>query len=84
MIDLYSKKDCIFCTKAKLVLESKGIPYKEHMLGKDYDREWLINHFPSARTFPVVVQDGMFTGGYTELIKQLNEEANSNQIQLNG
>jgi len=84
MIEIYSKKDCIFCTKAKMVLESKGIPYKEFLLGKDYDREWILSHYPSARTFPVIAEDGMFLGGYNDLVKQLNEQTETNTTQLNG
>ena len=53
---------------------SKGIQYKELKLNEDFTREGLLDMFPSAKTFPVIVVDGMNIGGYNELRSYLTEE----------
>jgi glutaredoxin-related protein len=41
----------------------------------------LLEKFPDAKTFPVIVVDGMYIGGYNELSEELNK--GSSQILLN-
>ena len=51
----------------------------EYKLGVDYTREQLLEKFPNARTFPVVVIDGFHIGGFEQLKKQINEETHDNR-----
>ena len=74
---VYTKENCSFCTQAKMLLSSKGIGYQEMKLNEDFTREHLLQTFPEAKTFPVVVVDGFNIGGYTELNKMLIEETKS-------
>ena len=46
-------------------------------------REQLLEKFPSAKTYPVVVIDGFNIGGYTELKEQLERDYSNNQQLLN-
>lgn len=71
MIDIYTKFGCPSCTWAKNLLQSKGIGFKEHRLGEDFAREFIIEHFPNAKTFPVVIVDGFNVGGYEGLQEYL-------------
>lgn len=71
---LYTKDACSYCTNAKLLLTSKGISFTEYKLGEDFTRETLLELFPNARTYPVVVLDGFNIGGYDQLKEQLNNE----------
>jgi glutaredoxin len=72
-VEIYSKDNCSFCTSAKNLLNRRRIPYKEYVLGEDFDREKLLDKFPEARTFPVVVVDGIRIGGYDDLVEYVKE-----------
>lgn len=74
---VYTKNDCIFCTKAKMLLSSRGIPYRELKLNEDFTRENILELFPSAKTFPVVVVDGFNIGGYSQLDEMLSTQQNT-------
>ena len=83
-VTVYTKKDCPYCTKAKMLLTTKGIAYSELKLNEDFARETLLEMYPSAKTFPVIVIDGFNIGGYSELHnKLLSEETNNNMKLLN-
>ena len=36
-------------------------------LGEDFDREELLEKFPTARTFPQITAHGEYVGGFNEL-----------------
>lgn len=72
---IYTKDNCGYCNSAKALLKSRNIPFKELALNVDFTRETLLETFPSARTFPVVVIDGFNIGGYNELYKTLSEQS---------
>lgn len=74
-IVLYTKQNCVFCENAKKLLQSKNMSYSEQVLGSDFTREFLIERFPDASTYPIVVIDGFNIGGYNELFMKLNEES---------
>jgi glutaredoxin len=69
---IYSKDNCVFCTKAKELLSRQGKDFIEYKLDKDFDRDTLLELFPQARTFPVITLDKEYLGGYNELCKSLN------------
>jgi glutaredoxin len=73
MIEVYSKDNCSYCISAIGLLNTAGLNYKEHKLGIHFTREMLLERFPTAKTFPVIVVDGMYIGGYNEL-KKLRED----------
>lgn len=73
---VYSKENCSYCMSAKILLTNKGIPFTEKKLGEDFTREMILEMFPSARSFPVIVIDGFNIGGYQQLKERL-EQANN-------
>ena len=73
-IILYTKENCAFCTKAKMLLSSKGINYTELKLNEDFSRENLLELYPSAKTLPVIVVDGFNIGGFTNLQEMINNQ----------
>ena len=79
MIEIYTKSDCPYCTKAKQLLRDRQIPFTEQKLNEDFTREILLEKFPDAKSFPVVVIDGFRIGGYSELNQKLNEETQNTQ-----
>lgn len=70
-IVVYSKANCVYCDRAKALLNSKGLPYVETRLGEDILREDFMATFPEVRTMPFIIIDGVKIGGYTELVKHL-------------
>lgn len=69
-IEIYSKSQCPFCDYAKQKAESlKGYGIAEYAvfeLGKDFNREELLEKFPLARTFPQIKVDGVSIGGWDQ------------------
>jgi glutaredoxin 3 len=72
---VYTKENCGFCNSTKVLLKNKNISFKELTLNVDFTRETLLETFPSARSFPVVVIDGFNIGGYNELVNVLREQS---------
>ena len=72
-ITIYSKPNCVFCDKAKMLLQ-KHNP-KIHMLDQDYNRDDFFKKFPNARTFPQIIIDKQHIGGYFELKKWLDQNS---------
>lgn len=73
-IELYTKENCSYCDKAKNLLEQKSLAYTSYKLNEEYTRDELIEKFPSARSFPVIVIDDVYIGGFTQLEKVLENE----------
>ena len=38
-ITIYSKNDCVYCTKAKNLVKNLGLEYNELKLEKDFDND---------------------------------------------
>ena len=73
---IWSKNNCILCTKAKNLLERKGINYEERNVeGPDWTPEQFFEVVSNARTFPQIYLDGKYIGGYDMMIShwQLGE-----------
>lgn len=67
MIQVYTKENCIYCTKAKLLLESKKLEFTEVRIGIDITRGEFLEQFPDARTVPQIIFEGKAIGGYDQL-----------------
>jgi glutaredoxin 3 len=83
-IELYSRADCKFCDMARNALKSGGIPFTEKKLGTHFTRERLLEDFPTAKTFPIVVVDGFYIGGYTQLLETLQKNSSTSQFLSEG
>jgi glutaredoxin len=84
-VEIYTKPDCVYCTKLKNLLSSRNTNYVEYKLNEDFTTTQLKEKFPHAKTFPVVIVDGFMIGGFTEYsnMVKLNEQRNSSQKLLN-
>ena len=71
MYTIYSKQNCSFCLQAKQLLEMEELPFEYKQLGTHYSLDELMALAPNARTFPVIVKDGVLVGGYHDLIESL-------------
>ena len=72
-VEIYSKTNCSFCEKAKLILQEYNP--KIFMLDRDYSREDLFKKFPEAKTFPQIIINNKNIGGYFELTKWLEQNS---------
>ena len=72
-IKIFSKKNCIFCDKAKIILQ-KYNP-KILILDEDYNREDFFSKFPNVRTFPQIIINEDHVGGYAELKRWLDQNS---------
>jgi glutaredoxin len=80
---IYTKENCSFCTNTKTLLATKGIGYTEMKLNEDFTREYLVENYPSAKSFPLIIIDGFYIGGYEQLKNKLNESSDTTQKLLN-
>lgn len=67
---IYSKPNCIFCEKAKELLDFQNIPYELKVLDVDFTREELLEMFPDAKTYPQIIFEGEHIGGFDNLAKK--------------
>lgn len=65
---VWSRPTCSFCVRAKAELTKRGIEFEERILGIDWTKEQLQEMVPNARTVPQIFIDGIYVGGYTELM----------------
>ena len=83
-IEIYSKPNCGYCTAAKNLLKNSNLPYTEQVLDVHFTREFLVEKFSTAKTFPVIVVDNYYIGGYNELRKLLEDRTSNSQQVLMG
>lgn len=57
---------CPFCLQAKQLAKSKNIDFTNIDIGVDITREEFQVKFPSARTVPLILVDGVAIGGFSE------------------
>ena len=74
-IEMYSKKNCSYCSSARKILSENNIEFTEYKLTEDFTREQLLEKVPLAKTYPVILVDDNFIGGFSDL-KQLLEDKN--------
>ena len=67
-VEIYTKWGCPYCTRAKALLDSKGVTYEEYdvTLGGPKKVE-MLERAPGARTVPQVFIAGAAVGGSDDL-----------------
>ena len=66
-VTVYSKNYCPYCVRAKKLLKSKGVDFKEiNLEGKQDEMAQLIQK-TGMRTVPQIFIDDELVGGFTEL-----------------
>tara|TARA_B100000497_G_C7301312_1_gene204614 strand:+ start:258 stop:506 length:249 start_codon:yes stop_codon:yes gene_type:complete len=67
---VWSKNNCIYCTKAKDFLNKKGIQVEERNVeaGGQWTMRELQDKVPNARAFPQIFIDGKYVGGYDKMM----------------
>ena len=83
-ITIYSKNNCVYCTKAKALLKGLGLSFEEKSLEKDFgsDPSKLIEDIgKNVRTMPQIKIDGKLIGGYNQLVEHF---ADKKQVNFKG
>lgn len=72
-VEIYTKNNCIWCDRAKLLLGSKDIEFKEIDLSDDQKREKFYNSIgENVKTVPQIYIDDLRIGGYQDLVAWFN------------
>ena len=73
MIEIYGTDSCVFCDKAKELLETYNKEYTYIDVTETEDTTAaFFKKFPNVRTVPQIEWEGKHIGGYTELERWLN------------
>lgn len=83
IVEVYSKDNCGYCKSAINLLQSKNIKFTEEKLDVHFTKEMILEKFPTAKTFPIIVVNGMYIGGYNALMEEI-KRTSSNQLFLAG
>ena len=67
-IIIYSKNNCPYCTRAKMLLESKGVSYTEiNVQDHPEEKENMIRRSNGGKTFPQIIIEDLHIGGCDDL-----------------
>ena len=80
-ITIYSKNDCVYCTKAKNLVKNLGIEYNELKLEKDFDNDpgKLLEHIgKNVRQMPQIKIDDELIGGFNQLVEYFEKQGKVN------
>ena len=78
-ITVYSKNNCVFCSKAKALLKNLGLEYEEKKLEEfDSPQAMLEDIGKNVRQMPQIKIDGELIGGYNQLVEYFNEKGKVN------
>jgi glutaredoxin len=73
---VWSKNNCVYCTKAKDYLKRKDIQVEErNVQSGDWTMTQMQEAIPNARAFPQIFIDGKYVGSYDKMMSyvQLGE-----------
>ena len=80
-IVIYSKTNCVYCTKAKNLVKNLGLEYTEKSLEKDFDSDpnkMLEDIGKNVRQMPQIKIDDELIGGYNQLVEYFEKQGKVN------
>ena len=80
-ITIYSKNNCVYCSKAKALIKGLGLEFEEKSLEKDFggDPSKLIEDIgKNVRAMPQIKIDDELVGGYNQLIEHFEKQGKVN------
>ena len=81
-VTIYSTQFCPFCVRAKQLLDSKGLQYREIRVDQDPQQRQVMMERSGRRTVPQIWVGETHVGGFDELW-QLERDSQLDQL-LNG
>ena len=76
-IELITREGCALCDDTKRILDNREIEYTEKIIGTDLTRQQVFELVPgltSGTMLPLVLVDGTWIGGRTEIVRYINTE----------
>lgn len=64
---VYTTAFCGYCVRAKALLKSRNIPFREIDVSRDHEMRLRLVEQTGRRTVPQIFIDGRSVGGYDEL-----------------
>ena len=80
-ITIFSKNDCVYCTKAKNLVKNLGLEYTEKSLEKDFGSDpskMLEDIGKNVRQMPQIKIDNELIGGYNQLVEHFEKQGKVN------
>ena len=78
-ITVYSKNNCVYCTKAKHLLKTLGFEYEEKMMESFESPQAMLEDIgKQVRTMPQIKIDGELIGGYNQLVEHFADKGKVN------
>ena len=71
MIVIYGKPDCQYCTKAKSLVEDRGLAYEYIDISVGDAKQELLTRKPDAKMVPQIWWHNRHIGGYNELVNEI-------------
>jgi len=72
---VYSKNNCVYCDKAKLLLKNLGLNYNEKKFEDFISTEALYEDIgKNVRSMPQIKINGELIGGYNQLVEYLHDK----------
>lgn len=69
IVDIYTRDFCGYCTRAKQLLETRGVAFVEHNASRDPGkRDEMIARSGGRRTFPQIFVGDLHVGGSDDLV----------------
>lgn len=66
-IEIFTGPSCGYCTRAKALLATRGLPFRERDISIETERAELVKRLPRARSIPQIFFDGSHIGGCEDL-----------------
>ena len=66
LVEIYGMENCIYFDDAVDLAAENQLPILYRELYKEFQMEEFVTLFPSAKTFPQIVVDGIHVGGYAD------------------
>lgn len=74
MYEIYTKPACVRCEDVKALFISKGVFYKEYIVGQDFSAAEVKEKFPRINLLPIILKDGKRITTIDELRDNLEAE----------
>ena len=68
-VEIYSTKYCPYCTRARMLLDSKGIDYIEFRVDRDVDLRLEMEERSRRKSVPQIFVGDRHIGGFDELAR---------------
>ena len=78
-ITIYSKNNCVYCTKAKNLVKNLGLDYTEKKLEEFESVEKMLEDIgKQVRQMPQIKIDDELIGGYNQLVEHFEKQGKVN------